>query len=74
VKKSRKIAEGLPGEAVTAETVIILDFEGMQCPHPFVFKALKKNWLHILANHPIIHPLFPPVCKRRTARPSIKPI
>jgi len=43
VKKSRKIAEGMPGEAVTAETVIILDFEGMQCTSILsITKLLKK--------------------------------
>jgi len=30
VKKSRKIAEGLPNEMIKAETVIILEFEGAQ--------------------------------------------
>tara|TARA_B100001540_G_scaffold305166_1_gene315763 strand:- start:4260 stop:4433 length:174 start_codon:yes stop_codon:yes gene_type:complete len=32
VKKSRKIAEGLPHVVDQAETVIFLDFAGMQCP------------------------------------------
>jgi len=43
VKKSRKIAEGLPGEADTSETVIILDFEGMQCTYILSLSKLLKN-------------------------------
>jgi len=43
VKKSRKIAEGLPSEAAPGETVIILDFEGMQSPSIPSFSKRFKN-------------------------------
>jgi hypothetical protein len=42
VKKSRKIAEGLPNEMIKAETVIILEFEGAQRPSSF---QINKHWL-----------------------------
>jgi hypothetical protein len=46
VKESRKIAEGLPNEVVKAETVIILDSEGMQCPSlSLINKRLSWSFL-----------------------------
>jgi len=44
VKKSRKIAEGMPNEVIKAETVIILDFKGAQ--RTSIFASSKQtNWL-----------------------------
>tara|TARA_A200000113_G_scaffold125657_1_gene113106 strand:- start:866 stop:1039 length:174 start_codon:yes stop_codon:yes gene_type:complete len=54
VKKSRKIAEGLPHVVDQAETVIFLDFAGMQCP---VFLQ-RKTYLQGKTNFSKTRPAF----------------